>query len=736
MSENSLQSAVEKMARLGHSSPAVSNAEGINTAASADVVIETNSMFNNNREQLSLPIESATPSIHSTVQLNSTSVIPTPGDTQPSGVNHRNMDEQPSSGTNHNNNDDQAMQIDATAIDQHHLSMPSGSALSRFLAEQGPTTLPTVNPYEHTAPASQPAHERTSLRDRVLGPRASRNEMESYRRGLLFANRWLLDGIDTRWDDLYGQTRGDALLGSQVTNEERAFRDYQDHLAVDTRDIYPHSQRRFTAYAEEHLLRLRVSGVLLSSLVTNATYFDVPYLRRRTDAISIKWWTFPHFAELANALDSMPSEQVTRVSKAVLGPYFTLCEHDGVPWERYLLEVSSDTVDESILASPPYRTVAPPPVHYAKRDGHDVLVIKKNLQAEDGSYLGFTCVHTPIREEVQTYTPETWRRQERRNRHRFERFTLGHQCEVDLLRRRAIMSLYPALPRWWSEVEVPYGFLPETPRMLYYLGLREQVPRRLVWDIYLRSEWALCCATHLIYEARAGRLWWLPYELRCDIRTLGLHDPSIHQEGMPYTYTTREREMGLATQLSKLLEFIDMIAWERIPSDGIIPEYPELVEDFSCSGGVKPEGRIGVITPVHRSADWVIFDPEHWCLQLPNKYFVEFSNVETGAYNPEHPRLGRVYDQSDSRYRASTAEDDWRARTRERLQRNDDVMESSTPPVSGPSTGRISRPRARTSSIDSSQLLDQLAREGITDVDSLVARLRGVNPSEGGPSRG
>ena len=721
------------MARLGQGPTANESSDGINTAASNDEQ-PVNQPVSNDNNQLSLPVESATPSVITTVRDQSHRVSTATGAFARQGVPLRSMATRLVR--------DQDDEMENTPRENQAVNtgfnfsqgQAGGSALSRFLAEQGPRVTPTVNPYDDAAQADEPTQVRRSLRERVMASNPTRGEAESYRRGLLFANRWLLSGIDSRWDDLHGQDRGDSLLGPRATQAEREFRDYKQHLAVDVADIHPHSRRRFTAYAEEHLLRLRFSGISLSSLISNATYFDVPYLRRHSDSAYIQWWCSPQFRELSDAMDNIPPSSTQRVSAAVLGVYVTLCEHDGVPWKRYLLEVSSDTVDESILESPPYRQVAPPPVHYTTVNDHDVLVIKRNLQSATGSFLGFTCVRTPIREELRCYTPETWRRQERRNRHRYERFILGFQCETDLLHRGGIMSQYAELPRWWAEVEVPYGFLPESPRMLYYLGLKESIPRRHVWDVFLQSEWAMCCATHLMYEARAGRLWWLPYELRCDIRTLGISDLSFLPDQQETRYTTYNREVELIQNLRKLLEYIDMIAWDRIPSNGIIPEYPNLGDGFFCTGGAKPVGRIGAYTPVHRSADWVVFDPERWCLQLPDKYFVEFSHAETGDYDPEHPRLGRVYDRSDSRYYTSVAEEEWRSRTLGRLQRDGNAMDTSTiQPNPGPSAGRIRRSRARTRSFESNPLLEQFQREGITDVNTLITRLRG-DSSGAGPS--
>ena len=114
--------------------------------------------------------------------------------------------------------------------------------------------------------------------------------------------------------------------------------------------------------------------------------------------------------------------------------------------------------------------------------------------------------------------------------------------------------------------------------------------------------------------------------LRQDIRTMGLHYPAMIPTNplciLPGP--TREREINLAKQFAKLLEFIDMIAWTRVPKDRTLPEYPFLNDKFECSGGLNPPHRMGRITSCFRGGYWVIFDPERWRLQLPGRYLVPF----------------------------------------------------------------------------------------------------------------
>ena len=98
------------------------------------------------------------------------------------------------------------------------------------------------------------------------------------------------------------------------------------------------------------------------------------------------------------------------------------------------------------------------------------------------------------------------------------------------------------------------------------------VPSRAL-NILFRSEWAMSVATHLMYEARGGRLLWIPPKIRRDIRLLELDDSSKIPLELPNGFN-RDREVRQADELKQLLEYVDMLAWSKIPRDGVIPEYP------------------------------------------------------------------------------------------------------------------------------------------------------------------
>ena len=181
-----------------------------------------------------------------------------------------------------------------------------------------------------------------------------------------------------------------------------------------------------------------------------------------------------------------------------------------------------------------------------------------------------------------------------------------------------------------------------------------------------------------------------------------------------------------------------MLAWSKIPRDGINPDYPYLGEDFAVSGGISPESRTGRVNPVFRRADWVIFDAEHWQLHLPEKYFVTYVDDTGDAFDPEDPRPDRVYDGESRGDYFGGFEDpvqEWRNRQLARSgcgSRNAGLHSGSTPGI-GPSVGanrdpfsvqsRIQRHCRTTSSMDANQLLTQLTERGIFDIQELMNRL-------------
>lgn len=642
----------------------------------------------------------------------------------------------------------QDMQVD-TSTAQAGIDM-----ISRWHAERSQAMTTGVDSYQRQGVLpfnDEEDEERRKLR--ILGPRPSSRQRDAYSRGMYNNDRWITPGIAEYFVPLTSRVPVQAQLGDRVSAPDRVTFDFHAHIDVSPEDIHDHARSRFIPGVEEHYRRLRVSNTLIENHCVNN--FDVRWARRTSDIPFLTWLTSAQFMQL----ESLVIEQgcSDRVSRVILGPlHETLCEVDGVPWERYLLEVNSSSDVHEIL-EPSFRNLAPPPVHYSSVDGREDLVIKPSLCDSQGYFVGYTAIRVPFLNQAQHYTPLTWRRQERGKRHRFERFIVGFQCEAEFLMKRTILDRFPSLPEWWSDVEVPYGFWNEMPRIIYYWGSRFTKNRlNIIGSLLLRSEWARSVATHLLYEARAGRLWWIPVSVRQDIRTMGLDSPAMvpTDPALILPGTTREREINLAKQLAKLLEFIDMIAWTRIPKDGIIPEYPFLNDRFDCSGGLNPPNKLGRITPCFRGGDWVIFDPERWCLQLPDRYFVPFSDESRQQYVPEDPRDDRVHDgiSNENQSDVPAGLRLWQSRQVSRLRSTDPeftlppaVAALARHPQPGAASATITRPRARgvpvsarisrdrrTQSTDSAQqLLDRLASEGITDVQSLLSRLGGSSAGAG-----
>ncbi len=609
-----------------------------------------------------------------------------------------------------------------------------------FLAEREAHVAnpPHSNPYSAPPVSSfdSAREDDNSRRLRILGPNPTPMQKEAWKRGLYNPNRFITPGIAT-WVEESRTQWADGRASSYFSASEIDSWDYRIHLRIRNNQVKPYAKNRFVSYAYEHQSRVALSRVRLQGLGNEMVgKFDVEFARRASDLPYLSYLMGVDFETIRNAINDSPptSSSSNRVSRVFMGPETVLCEHDGVPWEKYLLELPATTSDNSAITAPSFRRCAPPPVHYTSGPDGSKLVIKPSMMGDDGQFLGYAVIDTPLKEEARAYTPLSWRRQERSKRHRYGCFSAGTQCEIDIITRRAVDNGYPRVPNWWADVEVPYGFWNGLPRILYYQGSKFLAGASAAYEVLLRSEWARSVATHLIYEARGGRLWWVPMAVRQDIRILGLEDESKVGNLPPGNDVNQERMVRRG--LKRLLEYIDMIAWEKIPSNGVIPEYPDLGEEFSCSGGLEPDTQIGRITPVHRSGDWVIFDPERWCLHLPDKYFVPFKDDSTKDFDPEHPRVGREYD-GDDRNAPLDAEQasirDWQQRQVDRIRARNPNASVSLPSQAGPSqvtipvATRIERTPTRQEPSSAQRLLDALADRGITNLDDLLGRLGGNN---------
>lgn len=72
----------------------------------------------------------------------------------------------------------------------------------------------------------------------------------------------------------------------------------------------------------------------------------------------------------------------------------------------------------------------------------------------------------------------------------------------------------------------------------------------------LRTEWPSRVARHLVYEARKGRLWWIPGPVRENIRSLDLMNPFVSMD---------QRDGKDAIQLRSLLGLLDLVHLSALP---------------------------------------------------------------------------------------------------------------------------------------------------------------------------
>lgn len=572
-------------------------------------------------------------------------------------------------------------------------------------------------------------------------------EQRARRRGWKSLNRWVIPGFFRHWElissvDARGRdTKVGDFLGGRASPADIKCYDFVRHLNIPVKDTLRETRCFVMPMLFERLDRMSLKGISLIHDNPSLTTFDVVWARNREEYAYCVWASSAACRALedrvSELIKSSPSS-VPRVAHAVLSWRNRLLLHSAVPWERYPKDIVGEgDIAESQLRSPECHPVAPTPAHYGR---YGTIIIRPSLIDNFGNFTGYCVLPTSLRNELENYVPLAWRRFARTRRHRFERLIAEHQCEVELYQNHAVASRYLDLPSWWSSVEVPYGFYNLIPFLVIYRStvLVHNYPFA---DVFLRSEWALSVAVHLMYEARSGKLWWIPFEVRQDIIRLQLTDSSSVND---------PAEAEARRQLAQLIGYVNSLAWSRIPRDGSLTGYPDM-GTFELSGGIDPD-RINGITPVHRGADWVIFDAEEWCLHLPDEYFVPYIDEESHQYNPEEPRRDRIrfYGESTPGVGMNVAREDeddpvlreWRGQQLSRLRESDSALaihlERNVPHSTPRNTTapRLARPieRSRESARQerSASLLAYLEREGITDVQSFIAsqhRNDGASPS-------
>ena len=169
------------------------------------------------------------------------------------------------------------------------------------------------------------------------------------------------------------------------------------------------------------------------------------------------------------------------------------------------------------------------------------------------------------------YLAKSHRLFERNQRHRHGLFIQYHNVEVDYIDPHKLREMYARVPAWYSEIETTYGFHYGSAATLQYAssalqfistGTRQEF---MLWS-RLRTETVAQIIEHLVYEARAGRLFWIPYPVRQDARTLELHSLS-------FTDTPYSKEV--CKKFEKLLNTIDRISWKELPTWNKIPGFPD-----------------------------------------------------------------------------------------------------------------------------------------------------------------
>ena len=202
------------------------------------------------------------------------------------------------------------------------------------------------------------------------------------------------------------------------------------------------------------------------------------------------------------------------------------------------------------------------------------------------------------------YLAKSHRLFERNQRHRHGLFIQYHNVEVDNIDPHKLREMYARVPAWYSEIETTYGFHYGSAAIPQYALLALQfisTGTRLEFMLWsrLRTETVAQIIEHLVYEAWACRLFWIPYPVRQDARTLELHS-------LPFTDTLYSKDV--CKKVEKLLNIIDRISWKELPTGSKIPGLPDTGVISHC-GSTKPT-KIGVVTPVLENAEWVLFDAE------------------------------------------------------------------------------------------------------------------------------
>ena len=139
--------------------------------------------------------------------------------------------------------------------------------------------------------------------------------------------------------------------------------------------------------------------------------------------------------------------------------------------------------------------------------------------------------------------------------------------------------MYARVPAWYSEIGTTYGVQYDSADIVQYASSALQFITTgthqgfMLWN-RLRTETVAQIIEQLVYEARAGRVFWAPHPVRQDARTLELH--CLPFTNKPYSIDVRKK-------VEKLLNTIDRIR-ERSFQLGMKSQVSLIQESFRIAG--------------------------------------------------------------------------------------------------------------------------------------------------------
>ena len=412
--------------------------------------------------------------------------------------------------------------------------------------------------------------------------------------------------------------------------------------------------KRFCLTVTEQLARLVHHGLRLPCTIPHDAYvLDLAFVRHPIERPFAQWFGTVNFRDNIHWLESRDQDFPGRVWRGAVAD-FELSVYAGIPWVVLFEDVPEGLDGEELiefLADPPRRNTVYP--CFEKTAEGEVRICPHWLDARGNPSARPRKTIPSWREQFKRYYPAPWRQYERQMRHATGCFISWHNLEAERFVASAREKYYPKIPTFWPDVEVPYGFNCAGAVVTTYLPSQLHAHQGAL-EAILRSEWAYWVSLHLLFEARAGQLWWVPYELRRDVRAVGLTDRTDREK-----FSATERKAS--RELAKLLDCIDAASWQDLPHKDVCvtPEWPKVPVRYM--GGVSPK-QPGLATSVFETPDWVLFAPVTWELPLPKQYLVKGHGTDHATI--EHPRRRRVFESTKAAAYDPTIDEaraEWRA---------------------------------------------------------------------------